>query len=308
MSWESGSASRSMSARTVSWPWPALPSADTLRKSVDIAGTVDISDPLPSYRFWLKDTPFEITETPPFTTITFSGIPEGRHVLLSMITNTNENISGIIRSDTINCIPELTFTISGLTPSILGAGGDTFLLDDFEDGDYRNTLGQKWWTFNEANVTRDSSVSVVTWDSVPQAPGADGSSYCFGMSYTFKDVGEFVGFGVWFSATGTIYRRCFDMSAVKRIEFRIKGTPDNCSVGFNTGISAQSARIATIDTLPAEWKLYSIDMNELFAQDISTAIRLIDKMRYATGLVIVVSNNDDTAEGEIRLDDIRFIF
>ena len=282
--------------------------SDSLVKATSANGIVNADDTVFSYTFWLKDTPYGTTASPESDVITFPSVPEGRHVLFSLITNPVEKISGLIGIDTIFCSPESIFTVENLAPPPLVAPGGSLLFDDFEDGDYLNTFGQTWWIFNEAGTVDSASASAVSRDSVPVSPGAEASGFCFGMSYTFREGGEYVGCGGWFSSTGTIYRRCFDMSQLTGVSFRLRGSADRCTIGFNTGTSSGPIPITDIDTMKNEWSYYEIDRASISAQDTGSSTPWTDHLRYATGFVVIVTDSDDTREGYMMIDDIRFEF
>jgi endo-1,4-beta-D-glucanase Y len=231
------------------------------------------------------------------TQVTFTANPTGTNKFVSW----GGDLTGATSPQTVAISSDMNVT------AYFNAGAAD-LIDDCEDGNNLNTMGGKWFSYNDVTSKGKSTVTPLANETqlFPMSDGgANGSAKC--AKITFKldsgnvDYNPFVGIGFWLKATKA-GDSTVDISAATGLTFYFKG--EQCDVRVETTNITDFGYYFKRLPKSADWTLISLKWTDM-AQATWAVSKPFDRTK-STKICWQTPNIGKTGDaGDIVIDDIH---
>ena len=231
--------------------------------------------------------------------VTITAVPTGT---TNKFVSWGGDLSGTTAAQTVTIAHDMNVT------AYFNAGaGD--LLDDCEDGNNLNSMGGKWFTYNDSTDKGLSTVTPKTSDAnlfAMTAGGANGSSKAAKISYTLnkgQNVNNpYAGMGFWLKKV-TPPDTAIDISKATGLTFYFKG--DTCDVRVETTNISDFAYYFKRNPKAADWTLISLKWADMAQASWTKAPKPFDLTK-STKVAWQTPNTGVTGNtGSIWVDDIH---
>ena len=207
------------------------------------------------------------------STVTLSPIPAGTWIFIAWKPDIR-NQPLVLFLDTV-VIAEGAVTLLDTIKTIGFPAGSSALLDDFEDGNQTNSFGGGWWTFNDSVLNGNSRIlpdSATGMLLSMVVPGATSSVYAAHIAYQLGTTEpNFADMGCDIVPRYNELFNCRDFSGLKGFSVWLKGDGGRTGALLIPGVpSLPNLDILAIDSAPAAWTRYHVDIDSLLAAGDST--------------------------------------
>jgi hypothetical protein len=237
-------------------------------------------------------------------------IPSGVLTVMTLLKNGRGGQTIVVHADTALVSVGSETVLDTIVPIALSAVAGQLVLDDFEDGDAINTLGCWWWSFNDAAIGGQSSVTPAVGADFRQAidtPGAQGSASCAHLTYRLERA--YAGMGCSFAKDFNGFTQSRDMSRLKRFSLWMRGNGGTVSAALVPGIAGgDNVTLCTVDTCPAAWTLFSVDVDSLLASGTASDRDNWEKVKRYIIQFDIIGSGASGVDRDVWIDDITFEF
>jgi hypothetical protein len=219
----------------------------------------------------------------------------------------------VVHTDTAEVRAGTETVLDTIVPIALSAVAGPLVLDDFEDGDAVNALGCSWWTFNDAAVGGQSSITPAIGADFRQAidtPGAQASASCAHFKYRLgSSTISYAGMGCNLAQDFNGFFQSRDLSRLKRFSLWLRGNGGTVSAALVPGIAgAENVTLCTVDTCPAGWILFSVDVDSLLASGTASDRDNWEKAKRYIIQFDIIGSGTSGVDRDVWVDDITFEF
>ncbi len=237
-------------------------------------------------------------------TFTVTGLQPGVHILLTIVKNAATGSSAIVRSDSVVVAGGVATDVGTLETQPLHHEIGLVVVDDFEDGDNVTFQGQYWWLFDDRYDGGTSQVVPFHSDSMVTQSGNTAGTFSAHCTFVFGDVSgpHHLGMGFVFGSPYRDIPQAYDLSGLRKIHFRAKGSGCNLSAEVRTELFSYAGSGSVRATpVTAEWAEHVIDIASLLAIDSIAAqgIPFCDQF-------IILATGEPRQSGELWVDDVTF--
>ncbi len=282
---------------------------DTLKATGSLSANVQVLLPANCLAFaWIYNTPYT-KPLGPAGDVLFKSLPPGKQKLLILARSRPDALAGIVVARDSAIVKEKSMSVVDTMRLVAPVTSqDTLRIDDFNAGSVRNFLGNGWWTFNDFNDGGNSTV--VPYGSLNgffDEPGAGDTGKCAHVKFVFGTVAHplHLGFGFRFGQFGA-HSESIDLSALKRLELKARGHGSKVSVRLWNDLLNVKVHLE-LDSLDDQWRTFSFDLDSA-ATALSSELSWAEVGRFVNELMILNTSDKTGASGELRVDDVEFIY
>lgn len=274
-------------------------SAQSLKATGTISGVVSVATTQELF-IRINETPFA-ARCAPGSGYSFR-LPADSFVVRSVVRNAKENVQCVAATEPITVVQNKNTTVDTLRPAQVTRTADTFVIDDFEDGNFITNFGQWWWTFTDsAGGGHSRCTSRIAPNTLPDTPGAAGTRYSLRVNFQFGTSGPiYVGCGFHARRNGDGTLGAVDLSSAKALTFYGKATAGHLIVQVVSLITPRWIEM-DIQAPDTAWRQYRLDLT---APD-SGAIPKTERLRFV-GIIRFLDLARVPGEvGEFWIDEVR---
>jgi hypothetical protein len=246
-------------------------------------------------------------------TFQLAPIPSGVHTVMTLLRSGRGGQTIVVHADTAGVSAGSETVLDTIVPVALTASAGPLVLDDFEDGNAVNALGCSWWTFNDAADGGQSSVTPAVGADFSQAidsPGAQASASCAHFKYRLGSSAiSYAGMGCNLAQDFNGFFQSRDMSRLKRFSLWLRGSGGTVSAALVPGIAgAGNVTLCTVDSCPAAWTLFSVDVDSLLASGTASDRGNWEKVKRSIIQFDIIGSGAPGADRDVWIDDVTFEF
>jgi len=240
-------------------------------------------------------------------------IPSGVHTVMTLLKSGRGGQTIVVHADTARVSAGSKTVLDTIAPVALATSAGPLILDDFEDGDATSVLGSLWWTFTDAADGGQSSVIPVVGADFRQAidtPGAQGSASCAHLKFRLgRSTISYAGMGCNLALSFNGFFQSRDMSRLKRFSVWLRGSGATVSAALVPGIAgAGNVTLCTVDSCPAAWTLFSVDVDSLLTSGTASDRDNWEKVKRYIIQFDIIGSGASGVDRDVWVDDVVFEF
>lgn len=283
--------------------------ADTMVDGGKISGTINVVGASADLFVQIFNTHFQ-DNIGSDGTFQLVPIPAGVQTVMTLLRNGRGGQTIVVHADTALVSVGSETVLDTIVPIALSLPAGPLVLDGFEDGDAINSLGCWWWSFNDAAIGGQSSVTPAVGADFREAidtPGAQGSASCAHLKYRLEPA--YAGMGCDLAKDFNGFTQSRDMSRLIRFCIWMRGNGGTVSAALVPGIAgADNVTLCTVDSCPAAWTLFSVDVDSLLASGTASDRDNWEKAKRYIIQFDIIGSGASGVDRDVWIDDVTFEF